>query len=189
MVVVSVPLPEVRWRARALVVTTTGLRIVVALALAASLAATSWVRVQPAATGASFLAGTGGVPGGREAGVWVAGNAPAGAEMLALGPSMANILEFYGRRKVMGLSVSTNPLHRNPVYDPVVNPDRQIRQGNLQYLVWDSYSASRSRFFAGHLLALAQRYHGQIVHQEFTTVATRQGNVRKPVITIYEVRP
>jgi hypothetical protein len=189
MVVVSAPLPEVRWRARALAVTTTGLRVVVAVALAVSLGAVSWVRIQPAATGASYLAGTGGVPGGRETGLWVAQNAPDGAEMLALGPSMANILEFYGHRRVLGLSVSPNPLHRNPVYDPVINPDRQIRQGNLQYLVWDSYSAARSTFFTGHLLALAKRYHGQIVHQEFTTVATREGQLRKPIITVYEVRP
>jgi hypothetical protein len=75
------------------------------------------------------------------------------------------------------------------VYDPVINPDRQIRQGNLQYLVWDSYSASRSRFFADHLLALEKRYHGQIVHQEFTTVHTRAGQLSKPVITVYQVRP
>jgi 4-amino-4-deoxy-L-arabinose transferase-like glycosyltransferase len=189
MVVVSLPIPQVRWRARAVSITTTGLRAAAAVVLVASLALTSWTRVQPGTAGASFLAGTGGVPGGREAGEWVAENLPAGATMLALGPSMANIIQFYGHRKVLGLSVSPNPLSRNPVYDPVHNPDLQIRHSDLQYLVWDSFSASRSSFFSDRLLAYSERYHGRIVHQEFITVSTDQGPIRKPVIIIYEVRP
>jgi len=144
MVVVSLPVRQVNWRAGALTVTTTGLRAALALALVASLAATSWVRVQPAGAGSSFLAGTGGVPGGREAGEWVAENVPAGAGMLALGPSMANIIQFYGHRKVLGLSVSPNPLYRNPVYEPVQNPDLQIREEDVKYLVWDSSFRSRA---------------------------------------------
>jgi hypothetical protein len=182
MVVVSAPLPPLRWREGAL-------RVAVAVALVASLAVISWSRVQPASTGSTFLAGTGGVPGGRAAGEWVDDHVPVGADLLALGPSMANIIGFYGHRQVLGLSNSPNPLHRNPVYDPVLNPDLQIRHGNLQYLVWDSYSSSRSPFFSQHLLSYAERYHGRIVHQEFVSVDTDSGSVRKPVITIYEVRP
>jgi len=189
MVVVSAPVPTVRWRAGRTTVTSAGLRAVVALALVASLALVSWTRIQPASSGSTFLAGTGGVPGGRAAGQWVGHHVPVGADLLALGPSMANIIEFYGHRQVYGLSISPNPLHRNPVYDPVLNPDLQIRHSNLQYLVWDSYSASRSPFFSQHLLSYAERYHGRIVHQEFVTVDTDGGPVQKPVITIYEVRP
>jgi 4-amino-4-deoxy-L-arabinose transferase-like glycosyltransferase len=189
MVVVSLPVPQVNWRAGALAVTTTGLRAVGALVLVASLAMTSWARVQPAAAGSSFLAGTGGVPGGREAGMWVAENVPEGARLLAMGPSMANIIQFYGQRKVSGLSVSPNPLNRNPVYDPVHNPDLQIRHSDLQYIVWDSFSATRSPFFSTRLLSYAERYHGRIVHQEYITVPTSEGDLRKPVIIIYEIRP
>ena len=189
MVVVSLPVPRVKWTVRGRVITTAGLRAAVVVALVASLVMTSWARVQPAATGSSFLAGTGGVPGGREAGEWVAENVPQGATMLALGPSMANIIQFYGHRRVMGLSVSPNPLHRNPVYDPVHNPDLQILQNNLQYLVWDSFSASRSSFFSKRLLGYAERYHGRIVHQEFVTVDTGRGELRRAVVTIYAVRP
>lgn len=189
MVLVSVPLPRFSWRLGARAVTTATLRGVLTLAVVLSLAVTSWVRIQPAAAGTSFLAGTGGVPGGREAGEWVAKNVPVGAQMLAVGPSMANIIEFYGHRRVFGLSVSPNPLHRNPVYDPVNNPDLQIRHNDLQYLVWDSYSGSRTPFFSKHLLSFAERYHGRIVHEEFVTVSTAAGKVRKPVIIIYEVRP
>jgi 4-amino-4-deoxy-L-arabinose transferase-like glycosyltransferase len=189
MVIISVPVPQVRWRVGALRVTSMGLRALVAVALIASLAATSWSRVQPASAGSTFLAGTGGVPGGREAGEWVAENTPVGVEMLALGPSMANIIQFYGHRRVLGLSISPNPLQRNPVYEPIHNPDLQIRHGNLQYLVWDSFSASRSPFFASHLLAYTERYHGRIVHQEFIGEPTGDGPPTKPVIIIYEVRP
>jgi hypothetical protein len=184
MTIVSVPLP-VRWRPRTLSV----LRMLVALAVAVSLAVPSWQQIQPAAGGTSFLAGTGGVPGGREAGQWVAENLPRGARLMAVGPSMANIIQFYGQRQVQGLSVSPNPLYRNPVYDPVDNPDAQIRSGNLQYLVWDSFSGARSSFFSARLLFYVERYHGRIVHQEFVTVDTSEGPVRQPVITIYEVRP
>lgn len=110
--------------------------------------------------------------------------------MLALGPSMANIIQFYGHRKVYGLSVSLNPLHRNPIYEPVRNPDLKIRRNELQYLVWDSYSAARSDFFAQRLLRYAERYHGRVVHTESVEVRSDDGAVvEKPVIVIYEVRP
>lgn len=155
-----------------------------------SLALTSWGRVSPAQAGESFLAGSGGVPGGREAGEWVGANLPEGAQLLAVGPSMANIIQWYGDRKTYGLSVSPNPLHRNPVYEPIVNPDLLLRNGELHYLVWDSYSASRSPFFSDKLLTFAERFHGRIVHQEFIEVTTTSGErVEQPVIVIYEVRP
>jgi hypothetical protein len=95
---------------------------------------------------------------------------------------MANIVQYFGRRKAYGLSVSTNELHRNPVYEPVPNPDRLLREGDLQYLVWDAYSASRSTTFSAKLLELATRYDGTVVHREYA------GN-RRPVIVVYQVRP
>jgi hypothetical protein len=102
---------------------------------------------------------------------------------------MANILQFYGHRKVYGLSVSPNPLRRNPVYEPVENPDLRIRQNDLQYLVWDSYSASRSSFFGNKILRYADRYNGRVVHAETVSVKAANGRVDKPVIVIYAVRP
>ena len=85
------------------------------------LAVLSWTSIDTRGS-TSFLAGTGGVPGGRETGLWVRDNTPAGAQVLSIGPSMANILQFYGHRKVLGLSVSPNPLHRNPAYTPSAIP-------------------------------------------------------------------
>ncbi len=165
-------------------------RVAAVFIAAALLASASWNQVSPAQAGQSFLAGSGGVPGGREAGEWIEENIPKGSELLAIGPSMANILQWYGDRRTYGLSVSPNPLHRNPVYEPIVNPDLILRNGDVQYLVWDSFSASRSEFFAAKLLTFAERYHGRIVHQEFVEIETDSGEiVRQPVIVIYAVRP
>lgn len=158
-------------------------------AIALTLLVPSWSRIQTS-TSDRFLAGSGGVPGGREAGEWIRENTPEGARFMTVGPSMANIIQFYGHRQGKGLSVSPNPLHRNPSYEPILNPDLQLRSGEIQYIVWDSFSAGRSPFFSEKLLSYARRYHGRIVHTESIPVAAPDGSVvQKPVIIIYEVRP
>ena len=141
----------------------------------------SWSRIN--ATPTTFLAGSGGLPGGREAGRWVADNIPEGSQLMAIGPSMANVLEFYGYRKVWGLSISTNPHDRNPVYQPVPNPDLVIRQGTIQYLVWDVYSASRSAGSSERLMRYVRKYHGRIIHSESS------GSPARLAVRIFEVRP
>ena len=102
---------------------------------------------------------------------------------------MANIIEFYGQRQAFGLSVSPNPLHRNPAYDPVVNPDLAIRSGDIQYIVWDSFSADRSPFFSDQLRTFIGRYHGRVVHIESVTLTQPDGaTTTQPIIIIYQVR-
>ena len=158
------------------------------LALVASLGLASWGRVASAGS-TSFLAGSGGVPGGREAGRWLQASTPPGSRLLTIGPSMSNILAFYGHRRGYGLSVSPNPLHRNPAYEPVNNPDLLIRSGEVQYLVWDSFTAARTPYFTERLLRYVRRYHGRVVHAE--TVTARRGGMptAQPIIVIYQVRP
>ena len=159
------------------------------LVIALSLLLSSVQIIQPATSG-TFVAGTGGVPGGREAGLWIRENIPAGATLMTIGPSMANILQFYGHRKAYGLSVSPNPLRRNPSYPPILNPDMQIRNGDIQYVVWDSYSAERSAFFSDGVIRFAKRYHGRVIHTQSVQVELADGTIiDKPVIIIYEVRP
>jgi hypothetical protein len=154
-----------------------------------SLGFASWQRIQPE-TSSLFLAGTGGIPGGREAGIWISQNVPLNSKFMAIGPSMANIIEFYGERIAYGLSVNPNPLHRNPAYDPILNPDLQLRNSDMQYIVWDSFSASRSPFFADKLVAYIKKYNGRVVHAEYIPVKDNKGNlVNQPVIIIYEVHP
>jgi 4-amino-4-deoxy-L-arabinose transferase-like glycosyltransferase len=181
------PLARLKWRRQALA--TNLVRAGMILVVVVSLAIPSWNRIQPSTSG-EFLAGSGGVPGGREAGAWIRDNVPENALFLAVGPSMANIIQFYGHRKAYGLSVSPNPLHRNPSYEAIVNPDSQIRNSDLQYLVYDSFSAARSPFFGQQLLSYVQAYHGRVVHTESITVTNADGTVEiKPLIVIYEVRP
>jgi 4-amino-4-deoxy-L-arabinose transferase-like glycosyltransferase len=134
---------------------------------------------------ATGLAGSGGIPGGREAGKWIRDFTPEGAVIMTLGPSMANIIQFYGHRHAYGLSVSPNPLRRNPSYEPILNPDASLRLGDLQYVVWDAFSARRSTHFSEYLLQLARRYNGRVVHTEYVG---RPGE-EVPVIVVYEVRP
>jgi hypothetical protein len=154
----------------------------------ASLLAPAVFAVNPSQTG-EFLAGSGGVPGGRELGAWIQANVPPGARMLTIGPSMANIVQFYGHRQAFGLSVSTNPLHRNPSYDPIPNPDSQIRANAVQYAVWDAYSGKRSTFFSDALMVYVDRYHGRPVHTESVDVLAGGTVITMPVIVVYEIRP
>ncbi len=153
----------------------------VVVVLGLSLLVPTWQSVTSSSSGV-LLAGAGGTPGGRETGRWIAGHVPDGAQILTLGPSMANIVQYYGRRRTYGLSVSPNPLHRNPVYEAISNPDRLVRDGDLHYLVWDAYSAHRSSTFSNRLRQLAAKYHGLVIHKEYA------GNSR-PVVVVYEVRP
>lgn len=157
--------------------------------VAVSLLIPSWHRIQPP-TSATFLAGSGGLPGGRETGAWIRDNVPQDALFLTVGPSMANVIQFYGHRKAYGLSVSPNPLHRNPSYEAINNPDNKIRNSELQYLVYDSFSAARSPFFGQKLLKYAETYNGRIVYQVMTNAVAEDGSVvQVPLIVIYEVRP
>jgi hypothetical protein len=158
-------------------------------AIVVTMTLTSWQGIQPRLS-AEFLAGTGGVPGGREAGTWVKENVPLNATLMTIGPSMANIIKFYGEREALGLSVSPNPLYRNPAYIPISNPDEQIRHSEIQYLVWDSFSAARSSFFSTKLLAYVHKYNGIAVYSKTIEVLNAQGEpVVTPIIIIYEVHP
>jgi hypothetical protein len=158
-------------------------------AISISSGISSWQQIQPAVS-TDFLAGTGGILSGREMGAWINSSVPLNANFMTVGPSMSNLVEFYGNRFAYGLSVSPNPLSRNPSYQPIINPDLQIRRSELQYLVWDSYSANRTTFFSDKLLGYVTRYNGRVVYTESISQKDAQGNsVTKPVIIIYEVHP
>lgn len=164
-------------------------RAVAVLAVGASLVVPAWPAVNPA-PGTTFLAGSGGVPGGREAGMWIKAGLPEGSRLMTIGPSMANLVRFYGHRKAFALSVSPNPLSRNPSYEPIDNPDRELRSGNLQYVVWDAFSAARAPFFGERLMRYVHKYSGVAIHIETVEVITADGRTTpKPVIIVYEVRP
>jgi len=159
------------------------LSAVVGAAIIVSLLVVTMPRLAPTPS-ATGLAGSGGIPGGRESGHWIRAHTPKGTVVMTLGPSMANLVEYYGHRDAFGLSVSPNPLHRNPSYDPIPNPDYALRHGDMQYVVWDLWSARRSAHFSEVLKGLARRFHGHVVHTEYVG----SGADRRPAIIIYEVR-
>jgi hypothetical protein len=137
----------------------------------------------------TFLAGTGGVPGGRELGAWIDAHVPTGVTILTIGPSMGNIIQWYGHREARGLSVSPNPLYRNPVYDPIPNADLAIRRNQVQYIVWDTFSAQRSPHFSQSLHRYIDRYNGREVHRQSARFQRGGRTVDTPLIIVYEVRP
>ena len=103
---------------------------------------------------------------------------------------MANVVQFYGHRQAYGLSVSPNPLNRNPSYEPIDNADLQLRSGTIQYAVWDSFSAGRSPFFSRPAAGYVDKYNGIAIHTETITVRRADGRpTREPVIIVYEVQP
>ena len=164
-------------------------RWVLVVALLVTLAVPTYAAVAPSSR-VSYLAGSGGVPGSRETGRFIQAHVPEGASMLSIGPSMANILEFYGHRRAYGLSVSPNRLRRNPIYQAVANPDRSLRRGDIQYIVWDAFSARRSAHFERRLLSYVSRYRGRAVFTFSARARTKDGSVaRVALIRVYAVRP
>jgi hypothetical protein len=110
--------------------------------------------------------------GGRELGRWAA-TTPENARFLTIGPSIGNILRYYGARDSVALSVSPDPARRNPAYVPVPNPHAVIEGMAVHYLVWDSYSADRSAFYNGRLMRYVRRFDGVPVY----SVSTRDGEL------------
>jgi hypothetical protein len=166
-----------------------GLRSLGVAIVALSLLVPTWQRVQGARPD-TFLAGSGGLPGGRETGQWIDANVPQGSTFMTIGPSMANLVQYYGHRKAYGLSVSPNPLNRNPSYEALINPDRAIRDSELQYVVWDTFSAARSASFSKKLLGYVDHYNGRAVHTQVLPAKTALGErADRPAVVIFAVRP
>ena len=102
---------------------------------------------------------------------------------------MANVIAFYGHRQAYGLSVSPNPLTRNPSYTAIENAD-------LQHATAPSStpsgipSAARSRSFSDRLQAYVTKYNGIVIHSETVQVNDASGSTTvRPLIIIYELRP
>jgi len=98
--------------------------------------------------------------GGRETGTWFADNTPSNAVALTMGPSLGNLVNFYGDRDFFALSVSSDPKLRNPAYRPIPNADYDIRQLEVQYAVWDAYTADRSPWYSQRLRNYVAKYSG-----------------------------
>ena len=137
-----------------------------------------------------FVAGTGGLKASRPVGNWIRRNTLQSSRFLTIGPSFANIIQFYGQRRAFALAVSPNPLHRNPTYVPIANPDKDIHSGAIQYLVYDSYTAGRTKFFTNKLMGYVKKYHAVLVFADYEPVTyANGGSGRVPVVLIFEAHP
>jgi hypothetical protein len=72
----------------------------------------------------------------------------------------------------------------------VTNPELLLRTNQVQYLVYDSYSAARTPFFTRKLMAYVKKYHGILVYADDQLVRGADGRLtRVPVVRIYAVHP
>jgi 4-amino-4-deoxy-L-arabinose transferase-like glycosyltransferase len=155
--------------------------ILVPALVVVSLAPTTLATVATTSSQGS-LAGTGGLPGGREAGMWIRDHVPKGATFMTIGPTMSNIIQFYGQRHSLALSVSPNPQRRNPAYDPILNPDRAIQTLEIHYAVFDVWSAARSPFFTATLRRYIAKYDGRLIYEQRATTREADGSTREQVV-------
>jgi hypothetical protein len=102
--------------------------------------------------------------GGREVGTWFAEHTPRNTTVLTMGPSLGNLVSFYGDRDFFALSVSNDPKLRNPAYLPIANPDSEIRQMHVQYAVWDAYTADRAPWYSQRMMSYVEKYSGTPVY-------------------------
>jgi len=132
--------------------------------------------------------------GAREAAEWAGEHTPRNSRFLTIGPSLGNVLAFYGSRHFVALSVSPDPARRNPAYVPVANPDLAIRQNDIHYAVWDFLSANRSGFYSRRLQSYAAKYGTAVafavyrdVDGEVRAVAGYPPASAEPLIVVFEL--
>ena len=86
---------------------------------------------------------------------------------MTIGPSMANLVQFYGRRQAYGLSVSPNPLNRNPSYEPLAEPrPGAARQRDPVRRLGRVLGLPLAQVLAAACCGYAERYDGRAVHVE-----------------------
>jgi hypothetical protein len=71
----------------------------------------------------------------------------------------------------------------------VPNPDYAIRTGDVQYMVYDAFSSTRSSFFRDRFYQLVDKYEGQIVHIEYMPGYEDENGQPIPIMIVYLVYP
>ena len=148
----------------------------------------SWARIEPVERRPPSSRDRAACPAAARPGLDRAARPPWGARCSRSAPRWPTSSQYYGHRKVYGLSVSPNPLHRNPVYEPreqprPADPDQRAAVRRLGRLLGQAgHRSSRDR-----LLRYAERYHGRVVHQE-TVSAKTAGRPHRPQADHHRLR-
>ena len=135
------------------------------------------------------MAGSGGIPYAREAALWIKENTPEGSVFMTIGPTIGNVIKFYANSDTLALSINPNPAKHNPSYSPIINPDLMIRNGQIQYLIYDVYSATRTQHFADKLNYYVDKYDAQLIHSEYKKYYNPETKkvILKPLILVYVI--
>ncbi|MCZ0978897.1 glycosyltransferase family 39 protein [Streptomyces diastatochromogenes] len=88
----------------------------------------------------------------------------------------------------LGAVGERQPALPQPLVHPVPNPDRSLRDGEFQYLVWDSYTAHRAPSTARRSEAGRQVPRRDRLHLRRAGPRVRHRPDARPVIVIYQVR-
>ncbi len=133
-----------------------------------------------------FLAGSGGLPNVREAALWLKENSDQNSTIMAIGPTMGNIIKFYANRDTLSLNINPTKILRNPAYDPITDPEFLIETNKIEYLVYDKYSERRSQQTADRLYYFVNKYALKEIYAEYEIHRTANGGIiTEPVIVIY----
>ena len=166
------------------------LALLAAAIVAASLLIPTWDRIRGSATAAR--AGRRRRASGRARGRGVdrRRTSPRDRRFMTIGPSMANLVQYYGHRKAYGLSVSPNPLNRNPSYEPLAIPIRRSATTSSSTSSGTPSPRRGRRASRAGCSRYARRYNGRAVHTRAARGRRPRGlAAQRPAIVVFEVRP
>ena len=154
------------------------IRTAAVVAVLVSLFVGSFARVT-ATSSSTFLAGSGGVPGGREAGRWMAEHTPVRRERADPRPVDGQHHPVLRSPQDLRTVREPQPAAPQPGVRAGQEPGLELRDKELQYIVWDSFSAGRSPHFSSKLRELIRRYHGRVAHTEYVHRRSPTGEPRR----------
>jgi 4-amino-4-deoxy-L-arabinose transferase-like glycosyltransferase len=134
----------------------------------------------------THLVGSGGEPYIREAALWIRGHIPNNGTFLTLDTRTANVIKYYSN--IDAVSLHGN---KNPAYTFADNPDIEILNGRINYLVYDIYLARQLPYLQEEekeLKQLVTKYGGIPIHTENETYTDKVGkNTLRAAVIIYSL--
>jgi 4-amino-4-deoxy-L-arabinose transferase-like glycosyltransferase len=132
------------------------------------------------------LAGSGGEPYAREVALWIRDNLSTDGVLLTLDTPMANIIKYYANNEVFSLHAN-----KNPAYTKIETADLSILNGQIHYLVYESYRVELAGYLkeeAEEMNDLRMKYNAVPIHTEYKShIGSKGQNLTKPAVIIYSL--